>query len=177
MLSILQLNSPIEQTKPLLQLQKASLSGWTGSSTFVPMTFSLQVCRLSSLNCCWDHQLSWDGFKGQTEKQKRWWCWWWWGSFSVLHIGLYSLRLIICSLVENNNFMRWVNHTFSSSKISPQKRARCLSLDVVKITKKQLAKRGHLSQWKKIHAMPTAPKTNAGKQGLKCCITVKDTSE
>lgn len=67
-------------------------------------------------------------------RQRRWWCWRWGGSFSLLHIDLYSLRLILCSLVENNIFMRQVNHTFPSTKMSPQKRARYVSWDIPKIT-------------------------------------------
>lgn len=52
-------------------------------------------------------------------RQKRWWCWEGRVSFSLLHIDLSSLRLILCSLVENNIFMRQVNHTFPSSKMRP----------------------------------------------------------
>lgn len=114
MLSILQLNSPMEQTKPLLQLQKVSLSGWTGSSALVPRIFSYQVCKLSSLGCCWDQKLSWDGFKAQREKVVvlvRG------GSFSLLHTGFYSLRLLICSLVKNNDSMRCLwGESYASKK-------------------------------------------------------------
>lgn len=178
MLSILQLNSPIEQTKPLLQLQKASLSGWTGSSALVSHGFfltSLQALIPGLL-------LGPKSFHEMVLKhrQKRWWCWWW-----VFQSASYrSLSFEVSNLFfsEKKQFYEmkvlWfyeVNHMhFPIAKWAPQKE-RGTYLRMYQATGKI---KGYLSQWKKkICATPTAPNRNAGKQGPKCYITGKDTSE